>query len=122
MLKRGFTLIELLMVIFIVGILFSFSFPTLKRFCDSLALNHTAQAMAGEIRTLQAKAYTQHQRLSLDISRFLPSNIFIAQAHLICFSDSGFPVPGGSGTLILRNQLGQTKSIIVSSLGRVRIE
>ncbi len=109
-------------VIFIVGILFSISLPTLKRFCDSLALNHTAQAIAGEIRTLQVKAYTQHQRLSLDIYRLLPSNIFIAQVHIFCFSDSGFPVPGGSGTLILRNQSGQTKSIIVSSLGRVRIE
>jgi prepilin-type N-terminal cleavage/methylation domain-containing protein len=122
MLKPGFTLIELLIVIFMIGILFSFSLPAFNSFSSGLALNQSAQSVAGEIRTLQAKAYAQHQKLSLDLTRLLPRNILPTQNHLICFAASGFPVPGGSGTIVLSNKTGQSKKIIVSSLGRVRIE
>ncbi len=120
--KAGFTLIELLVIILIIGSLLSFSVPVLNSFYGNLLLNQSAQALAGEIRTLQARAYAQHQTLSLDPGRGLPGSILLAQNHQISFAASGFPVPGGSGTLILQSRFGQTKKIIVSSLGRVRVE
>lgn len=122
MFKAGFTLIELLITILIVGILFSLSIPALNLFCGNYGLGQSAQMVAGEIRALQARAHTQHQKLSLDISRLLPNHIVVVQNHPIAFAASGFPVPGCSGTLILQNRFGHSKKIVISSLGRVRVE
>jgi hypothetical protein len=51
-----------------------------------------------------------------------PPGIKFKRTCDIGFSASGFPPPGKSGTLILEDAGGRTKKVVVSSLGRVRLE
>lgn len=121
--KKGFTLIELLIVISIVGITMLISFPGINRFSKQLFLSGTAKAIVSEIRSVQKNALLQHETLSLNFNKIsLPSGIKIIKPSNIKFSSSGYPPPGGSGSIILQNQNGQAKKVIVSSAGRVRVE
>jgi prepilin-type N-terminal cleavage/methylation domain-containing protein len=121
--KNGFTLIEILVVLAVIGIIFACALPPVANFSASLALKASAKTLVAEIRKTQGRAMARHQTLSLDPTKIsFPSGIFLAQASNICFSPSGFTPPGGSGTLILQNRLGHQKKVIVSSVGRVRLE
>ena len=121
--RKAFTLIEILIVISLLALLISISIPTFSRFSAQLCLNTSARALASELRRVQNQAILQHKTLGLDSSKLsLPSGIKSKNECFVSFAASGFPPPGGSGTLILQNRLGQTRKIIVSSAGRVRIE
>lgn len=100
--RRGFTLIELLVVVGICGLLLSFSFPALSNFRKGVYLESSAREIASEIRKAQSLAMSVGETQS--VGKFK-------------FSRTGFPLPGGSGT----ETIGSRK-IIVSSVGRVRIE
>lgn len=105
--KFGFTLIELLIVISICGLIISISFPTLTNFKENFYLDALARERASEIRKVQSLAMGKGEVQS--IGRFK-------------FSRTGSPLPGGTGTEILEGRSGRSKKIIVSSIGRVRIE
>lgn len=121
--KPGFSLIELLVVISVLAIVATLSLPTFSRFSASLSLEASAKTLVSELRALQSQAMSQHQTFSLNLAKLnLPQNIKFIKTSNISFASSGFPPPGGSGSLIMQNQFGRQKKIIVSSTGRVRLE
>ena len=121
--KKGFTLIELLVVIAVIGIMMVGTLPQLSSLSAHLRLTAAAKCLAADLRSLQARATSQHETLNLDLNSLtLPAGIKLVKSSQIAFAPSGFTPPGGSGTLVLQNQLGQQKKVIVSSVGRVRLE
>ena len=121
--RKGFTLIEILIVISVLALIFSITLPTLSTFSAELSLEASTKAVASELRNLQSRAILQHKTLSLDLSKLkLPLGVKNINACNLSFSSSGFPPPGGSGTVILQNKFGRTRKVILSSAGRVRIE
>ena len=100
--RRGFTLVEMLVVISVCGLLLSFSFSSLSKFKKSVGFEASARQLASDLRRTQSQAMSRHESLSQ--GRFT-------------FSSSGFPPPGGSGTEVIGH-----RKVIVSSVGRVRIE
>ena len=121
--KNGFSLVEMVIIISILGVLFAVTLTTFTNFSARLSLVASAKSLAAELRALQSQAITRHETLTLDLAKLnLPRNIKLTKFHNIRFSASGFPPPGGSGTLILENKFGGRKKIIVSSAGRVRLE
>ncbi len=121
--RNGFTLVEILIVLSILAVFSSFALSGFSGFSARLFLDSSAKSLASDLRALQSRAVLQHctQNLALDDLNF-PPGIHLASGKEIQFSPSGFPPPGGSGSLILQNRFGQTRRIIVSSVGRVRIE
>jgi prepilin-type N-terminal cleavage/methylation domain-containing protein len=121
--KPAFSLIELLIVISVVSLLLIFGLPSFYYFRQNLSLATSAKMLASTLRETQAQAFLIHQTCSLSCEALaLPAEVQVVSDPGICFSSSGFPPPGGSGTIIIANQLGKEKRIIVSSVGRVRIE
>jgi type II secretory pathway pseudopilin PulG len=121
--RRGFTLIELLIVMGCCGLLFFFSVPSLFRFRDSLYLNAAARLLASDIRKTRALAVGQGKKMTWPVSlSVFPGSIKAENPRSFTFSESGFPPPGGFGTQILSARCRSTKKVIVSSVGRVRIE
>ena len=120
---RGFTLIELLVVIGIIAAFSLITLPTLSHYTAQVCLHAAARGLIAEIRGLQNQARLQHETVCLDLADLsLPAGIKLAKSSHIAFAASGFPPPGGSGTLILANRFGRQKKIIVSAAGRVRLE
>ncbi|MBI5078696.1 prepilin-type N-terminal cleavage/methylation domain-containing protein [Candidatus Saganbacteria bacterium] len=105
--KLGYTLVELMMVVGICGLFFAFAFPALWRFKNSVCIKASALELASGIRRIQSEAVCRGENLS--VGRFK-------------FSRSGFPLPGGSGTQVLENRFGRSRRVIVSAVGRVRVE
>jgi prepilin-type N-terminal cleavage/methylation domain-containing protein len=121
--KKGFTLVEILAVLGVLAVILSFCLPALSHFSARLFLNASSRALASDLRNLQSQAILQHKTLSFDAGKMgLPAGIMLKTTADIRFCPSGFPPPGGSGTLLLQNRSGQSRKIIVSSAGRVRIE
>ena len=111
--RRGFTLVELLIVISILMLLSAASLSALYAFRANLALNYSAEYAKAAIRRSQMHAIAKQTTVSCR-----PAGL----NKTFVFSRSGFPVVGGSGTGTLKNSTGRTKKIIVSSVGRVRVE
>lgn len=105
--RGGFTLIELLVVIGICGLLLVISFSALTRFRDSIWLEATARLTVMELRKTQALAMCRNESLG---------------CNGFTFSRTGSALPGGSGTKILAGRFGGTKKIVLSPIGRVRVE
>jgi prepilin-type N-terminal cleavage/methylation domain-containing protein len=141
--RSGYTLLELLIVIGLVGILiFAISLPQIGSFIDAFNLQLCVHQTRQHILTAQRLAIARQTTVYLKcVPRTLlfPAQILLIQGtsvskrffsggitfsgHLVfSFSDSGFVLPGGSGTLIISNHRNQMKKLIVSSLGAVRIE
>lgn len=141
--KSAFTLIELIIVISIIGLLSFFSISAFLRLKESLILEGTARQIQCELISQKQKAISsgaiselycnqnyysiKNQNIlqnSSDIGKktVMPSNIYFANSILFRFSSSGFPYPGYSGTAVIKNRFHKTKKIIISSLGRIRIE
>lgn len=121
--RKGFTLVESVVVLGLLGLLLSFCLPAYSQFSSSLFLNAAAKTIASHLRHIQGQALLEQHIINSNLDKLgLPSSIKVKKAPAICFSPSGAPPPGRSGTIILENQRGKTKKIIVSSSGRVRIE
>lgn len=121
--KSGFTLIELLIVVGILGILTSFSFPTLFGFRDKICLDAYSRLAASQIRNTQGLAMAKSETCGWKASYLsLPGNISVLAGREFKFSSSGFPQVGKTGTETLKIKSGRIRKIILSSVGRVRIE
>jgi prepilin-type N-terminal cleavage/methylation domain-containing protein len=108
--KRGFTLVELSVVFGLIGLFLLFSLPTLANFKEQVYLDATATQFASDLRKTQIEAlcFNTTRTISINNRQFI-------------FSKTGNPQPGGSGTVVL-NGRSCSRSLIVSSVGRVRIE
>lgn len=121
--RPGFTIIELLVVVCILAGMLSISVPTLSSFRARLLLSTCARTLATELRKIQSQAILEHKTLIFEPAQFdLPRAISFKKSKTIIFSSSGQTPPGGSGSLDLGNHFGQSKKIIISSSGRIRIE
>ena len=122
-LHPGFTLVEILMVLGFLMVSLAVALPTLSNFSGQLLLKASARSLASDLRALQSQAVMRHKTMSLDPLEYpFPSKIKLVKGKIIAFAANGFPPPGGTGTIIIKNQLGKNKKIIVSNLGRVRVE
>jgi prepilin-type N-terminal cleavage/methylation domain-containing protein len=101
--RRGFTLVELLVVIGIVGIIMTVSSPSFFKLRKTVLIEGKCQVIAADLRRAEIEALTKAQTVERAPFKFAPS---------------GFPVPGYSGTL----NLPPRRKIVLSSIGRVRIE
>ncbi|OGB86994.1 hypothetical protein A3H38_03635 [candidate division WOR-1 bacterium RIFCSPLOWO2_02_FULL_46_20] len=120
---RGFTLVELLVVLSVLAVMAAISLPGFYAFSAQISLNASAKTMASSLRKLQGQAILQHETLTFNLTDLkLPKGISPIKTSNICFAPSGFTPPGGSGTFIIKNNIGQTKMIVVSTSGRVRVE
>ncbi len=147
---HGFTLIEIVVVLLIVGILFFAAIPVFSNIIQVLELNATARGIISDLRFAQEKAITGKSEVTIefrgkallgDAATYVVSrmNVFkgredeikrvklqrkfdFRRDRTIKFASSGFPPPGGSGTVVLEDMGGRVKRIIVSSAGRIRME
>ena len=148
--SRGFTLIEIVVVLSIVGILATVSIPILSHVFNISQLKREAQNIAVELRLAQELAQSKkttcrinfiskslfYKKAKYSVENYsyfkgkyvdlktieLPEKYDFKADKVIIFSASGSTPPGGSGTIILRDIGGRERRIIVSSIGRIRIE
>jgi len=142
--NRGFTLIEILVLLCIFASIILISFPVLSYFRQNVELGTVAKEIVSDLRFAQENAITKSSMVEVRfekdgnylISQYdyfeknylklkeinLSRAIKLKYQKTIRFSKTGFPPPGGSGTIILINKSGKTKKIIVSSVGRIRME
>jgi len=103
--------------------LVGFSWSAAARFSATAKLNAASQGLVSHLRQLQAHAIARHQTQPLNYGQsLLPAGLSFVSCPAISFASSGFTAFGGSGTVIIKNRLGATKKIVVSTVGRVRIE
>jgi prepilin-type N-terminal cleavage/methylation domain-containing protein len=104
---RGATLIETLIVLSILALLISFGINNTLGYYEALKLQGEADKIAAELRLAQNKA--------LSTGRIEASNG-------VQFASSGFPLPKSKGTISITNLKHKTKRVIISNIGRIRIE
>lgn len=141
--KKAFTIIELLVVLSLFSAILlipTFNFDKTKTI---VLLNSTAKDIANKLELIKSQAISSSSIMELeaqktkviikkqslitnsfvDISSVnLPKNISIDTPIKFRFSQNGFPLVGYTGTIKLLSPFGQTKKIILSSFGRIRIE
>jgi prepilin-type N-terminal cleavage/methylation domain-containing protein len=108
--RRGFTLVELSVVFGLIGLILLFTFSTLTNFRERVCLDAVAAQLATDLRKTQTEAICASETRSLTV-----------EGRQFIFSRTGNPPPGGSGTVVVSGRRG-SRSVIVSSAGRVRIE
>lgn len=141
--KKAFTLLEIIIVISIIGTASLLSVSSMMRYSAAVSLNSAAaqiQSVLSLIRQYAVSSGAMHelfcegnhyairkQNIATGVfeeikSAVLPNNTSFTNHISIRFASSGFPVPGYFGSITLRNKHKKTKKIIVSSVGRIRIE
>ncbi|OGC36225.1 hypothetical protein A2311_05750 [candidate division WOR-1 bacterium RIFOXYB2_FULL_48_7] len=104
--RRGFTLVELLVVVGLFVLFISLAFSSLHSFRALIQSELQAESLRAELHNRQARA----------LSKGEPCGLTVAGKELF-FSASGHAIPGKSGTIKF-----QPRKVILSSVGRVRIE
>jgi type II secretory pathway pseudopilin PulG len=127
----GYSLIQLVIVLSIIAIVagyFSFRFSGIL---DQIKLQSAAKMIQSDLMSAKMRAQAEHinqeiifsnnQYFFNDHKKILPSSVFIQNPQTVKFAASGMPIPGYFGTLklICHNK---TASIVISPLGRIRIE
>lgn len=141
--KKGFTLIELILVISVISAVLCFSIEQVRPLKESLAVRAFAQQLAGELNFIKQRSvqrgtvyelnctkssytisYLDNNTGSYAKERFetLNSGVFVEKPVNFRFSNSGFPCPGYIGTAQIRSSTGKIAKVVVSSVGRIRIE
>ena len=121
----------MVIAISIISILALFSYISYSSYLSSNKLTAAANQAASELRLIQNQAKTENKTYqivffadSYQVNNSekvkLPPNVATNQ-KIFKFAASGFPLPGYSGTLVLKCN-GKTRRIIVSSVGRIRVE
>lgn len=120
--RPGFTLIELLVAVGLLAVIALGSFSALARFNSSVSLRAVTETLVSDLRLLQNEAKTVHQTKIFDPAKKVwPAGIMVSGGP-INFAASGYPLPGGSGTLTLKDRFGRIRKVIVASTGRIRHE
>ncbi|MFC1560233.1 Tfp pilus assembly protein FimT/FimU [Candidatus Margulisiibacteriota bacterium] len=139
--RKGFTLIEMLVIVLIIGALSGLAYFGFTSIRGSLDVNYSAKQIVLDMRLTQDLAKTlryphqiefpkgsnEYRVIDLEDDRIvkqvrLGSAIRFSGKEIFIFSSSGNPVVGGSGTLVISNSKGRSREVIVSSIGRIRVE
>ena len=141
--KKGFSLIELILVISVISAVLCFSIEQIRPLKESLAVRTFAQQLLGDLNFIKLRSIQRGTVYELNcvkdsytISYFdnntgclikersepLNNSISIEKPVNFRFSNSGFPCPGYIGTVQIRSLTGKTSKVVVSSVGRIRIE
>ena len=138
--RSGFTVIELIMVLSLISLLFSFSFPSLASLRCTLVGKAVIRKISSQIRMAKIEALNQgkttkivfdpvHNKYiytdgsGISTHHELPAEASLYrtnfQLNTLRFNNTGTPSGGGTITLKVRNNL---KYIIITPVtGRVRI-
>ncbi|MBI5699046.1 type II secretion system protein [Candidatus Saganbacteria bacterium] len=124
--KSGFTLIESLLVFLLIGVLLSWATFNLSGITSRVKLSAAARMIASDLRAGQIKAPSTlvfgRDTYSVEgENRKLPGGVAVVRPITIKFSKTGSPLPGYFGTIELKCGESSLK-IVVSNLGRVRVE
>jgi prepilin-type N-terminal cleavage/methylation domain-containing protein len=141
--NKGFSLIELIMVITIISVVMCFSIEQIQPLKEGLAVRTFSQQLLGDLNYIKQRSVQRGTVYELNcaknfytISYFdnntgyfvkdriesLKSGIIVENPVDFRFSNSGFPIPGYFGTAQIKSLTGKTAKIVVSSVGRIRIE
>ena len=141
--KNAFTLIELLITISIFSILIVMPLFGLNSILKSAALIGAANQVTSKLDMVRGNAISSStltelncssqtyriRKLNISTNAFdeintetLPYGIVFDKNISFRFASTGFPQPGYTGTAILKDSRGHEKKIVVSSVGRIRIE
>lgn len=104
---RGFTLTETLIVLSILSVLLGFGINNTIGYYESIKLQGNAEKIAAGLRLAQNKALTSGNTET---------------SNGVQFASSGFPTPGSKNTIVVTNLKHKIKKVIVSNIGRIRIE
>lgn len=120
--KKAFSLIELSLVFWIFGLILAVTYPALSHFQQNLYLNYSTHALSSKFRKTQSLAMCSNKATETKGNDELAAGVKFRYGKKFVFSRSGSVMPGGAGTEWVENRFGKTKKIIVSSMGRIRIE
>jgi|GEM_PF-2749852 len=128
---KGFSLLQLIIVIAIISIIAGTLSFKYSASLDNVKLTAVTKAISEDLRSLQIKAMAKGADLEVVFSKDsytidgqekkLPSSVEIVNPQTVKFSANLTPVPTYFGTITLRASE-KTKKIIISSLGRIRVE
>ena len=141
--KRAFTIIELLIVMSLIGTIMLILLPDIKKIKGRRELEISAREVSVSLNLIRRKAWAissqteflgenngytirtvspvSNSILTISSGK-LPKGVIFDSPATFKFGVSGFPLPGYSGTAVLRGIKDTTIKIIVSSFGRIRIE
>jgi prepilin-type N-terminal cleavage/methylation domain-containing protein len=139
--RRGITLPELILVLAILGVLTGIAVPRVQRLSDSLAVQQAALEIVSAHSRARMSAVLQSRVLELSIRADTlairvpgsPENLWhspgpaaqgvalTGPTHALWFSPVGLTFGLSNGTYRL-SRGSATRSVVVSRLGRVRIE
>ncbi|MFA4906080.1 MAG: type II secretion system protein [Candidatus Margulisiibacteriota bacterium] len=124
--KSGFTLIESLLVFLLIGILLSWATFNLSGVTSRVKLSAASRMIVSDLRAAQSRTSStlifERDSYSVDgKTSKLPGGVAVVRPITIKFSRTGSPLPGYFGTIELKCGDSSSK-IVVSNLGRVRVE
>jgi type IV fimbrial biogenesis protein FimT len=145
--QAGFTLFELLLVISLFVITAAIAIPSIISWRNAAVLRGTAENIKGDLQLAKTRAIRQgtpvsvtfnptnyqisftdaegnvrtlrDQQLRPGVVFDLDETSFVNMDDEMQFNSRGIPV---AGTAVLVNSAGDKKSIVVSALGRIRVE
>lgn len=146
--KLSFTLIEVLLTISLIALLASFLTPSLDNFFATVKLTQQAREITVFLRKAQSLSLGEqvNHRVEFDSasrtylmkkiegetqtileSQTLASGIIFSSINLtnncVQFNSAGTPVsPCSSGSLVLQNNKGKTKTVFIQPAGFVKVE
>lgn len=140
---KGFTLIELILIVCVISTVLGFSIEQIRPLKESLAIRTFAHQLLGDLNNIKQRACQRGAVYELNCEKYLytisyfdsktgcfvkersePLNnsIFFEKPVNFRFSSSGFPCPGHIGTAQIKSLTGKAAKVILSSVGRIRIE
>lgn len=129
--QSGFSLIEIVVVVTIIGIVLALISMQFSSFSDKLKLKAVSKLIVSSLSTGQQTASSEKKAVEIVFDYYsysvsgskidLPKPIRIINPQTVIFSQSGMPIPGFFGTIVITDGKRTTK-VIISSVGRIRTE
>ncbi len=142
--RNGFTLIEILVAMAIMSILAAIAIPNWSTLLPTYALNSASRQVQSELHKLKSRAVAENANFQLVFSgttyvikkysggsytatgesRTLPDGITLAgtSATTLGFTSRGTSIDTTDKTVTLCNSKSAGKNVVLSDLGRIRID